>query len=253
MITVVIPARMGSSRYPGKPLIPIFGLPMIEHIRRRALLAKEADHVVVATCDTEIMDCIQSFGGRAIMTSNAHERCTDRVEEAMKSLPGDIVVMVQGDEPLLRPDAIAKVAKPLLDDPSLEVVNLLSPLESENDYINPNIVKAACDINQNLIYLTRSPIPYFRKKLKAPVFRQTGIMAFRAGFLTKFSSLPETALEIIESVDMLRLIEHGIRIKGVVVDYETNGVDLPSDIAIIESILSKNAIQKLLFEKINNP
>jgi 3-deoxy-manno-octulosonate cytidylyltransferase (CMP-KDO synthetase) len=216
-------------------------------------LAKEADHVVVATCDTEIMDCIQSFGGRAIMTSSTHERCTDRVEEAMKSLPGDIVVMVQGDEPLLRPDAIAKVAKPLLDDPSLEVVNLLSPLESENDYVNPNIVKAACDINQNLIYLTRSPIPYFRKTLKAPVFRQTGIMAFRAGFLTKFSSLPETALEIIESVDMLRLIEHGIRIKGVVVDYETNGVDLPSDIAIIESILSKNSIQKLLFEKINNP
>ena len=161
--------------------------------------------------------------------------------------------MKVGNELLFCLDAIAKVAKPLLDDLSLEVVNLLSPLESENDYINPNIVKAACDINQNLIYLTRSPIPYFRKKLKAPVFRQTGIMAFRAGFLTKFSSLPETALEIIESVDMLRLIEHGIRIKGVVVDYETNGVDLPSDIAIIESILSKNAIQKLLFEKINNP
>jgi 3-deoxy-manno-octulosonate cytidylyltransferase (CMP-KDO synthetase) len=251
MITVVIPARMASSRYPGKPLVPIMGLPMVEHVRRRALLADGIDLVVVATCDESIKQAVENFGGHAVMTKDTHERCTDRVEEAMERLPGEIVAMVQGDEPLLSPGAVSQVVQPLRDDPGLEVVNLLSPLESVSDYANPNIVKAVCDLNGHVIYLTRAPVPHFRQPGVVPVYRQTGIMAFRAGFLTRFSALPETALEKAESVDMLRVIEHGIRIKGVLVEYVTLGVDQPGDVELIETALRSVPEQQALFERIS--
>jgi 3-deoxy-manno-octulosonate cytidylyltransferase (CMP-KDO synthetase) len=250
MITVVIPARMASSRYPGKPLASILGLPMVEHVRRRALLAHGVDLVAVATCDESIRETVEASGGRAVMTKNTHERCTDRVEEAMQRLPGDIVAMVQGDEPLLIPEAVSQVVQPLLDDPSLNVVNLLSPLESPDDYANPNIVKAVCDQRGNVIYLTRAPVPHFRHPVAVPVYRQTGIMAFRAAFLPRFSALPETALEKAESVDMLRLIEHGIRIGGVVAGYTTLGIDRPSDVALVESVLRRDPVQRALLDRI---
>lgn len=250
MITVVIPARMASSRYPGKPLVPILGLPMVEHVRRRSLLAKGIDLVAVATCDEQIKEVVESYGGRAVMTKDTHERCTDRVEEAMQTLPGDIVAMVQGDEPLLNPEAISQVVQPLLDDASLNVVNLLSPLESTADYANLNIVKAVRNRNGDVIYLTRAPVPHFRQSVDVPVFRQTGIMAFRAEFLPKYSAMPETALEVAESVDMLRLLEYGVRICGVVADYVTIGVDRPSDVALVESAIQTDSLQRTLDERI---
>jgi 3-deoxy-manno-octulosonate cytidylyltransferase (CMP-KDO synthetase) len=250
MITVVIPARMASSRYPGKPLELILGLPLVEHVRRRALLAQNVGCVAVATCDELIKDAVEAFGGRAVMTRDTHERCTDRVEEAMQRLPGEICVMVQGDEPLLVPEAIHQVVQPLIVDISLDVVNLLSPLESSDDYTNPNIVKAACDQYGNVIYLTRAPIPHFTEKLSVPVYRQTGIMAFRTSFLNRFSSLSETALEKAESVDMLRLLEHGIRLGGVVAGYTTLGVDRPDDVELVESLLHRDPVQRALFERI---
>lgn len=252
MITVVIPARMASSRFPGKPLATILGLPMVEHVRRRAVLAHGIDLVAVATCDEAIKQAVEAFGGRAVMTRNTHERCTDRVEEAMEHLPGEIVAMVQGDEPLLIPEAVSQVVQPLIDDPGLDVVNLLSPLESAGDYANPNIVKAVCDRGGNVIYLTRAPVPFFRQQGSVPVYRQTGIMAFRAGFLPRFSALQETSLEKAESVDMLRVIEHGIRIRGVVVDYVTLGVDQPGDVEVIEEKLRNDPQQTALFERILN-
>lgn len=252
MITVVIPARMASSRYPGKPLASILGLPMVEHVRRRSLLAKGVDLVAVATCDEAIKAAVEAFGGRAVMTKDTHERCTDRVEEAMQTLPGDIVAMVQGDEPLLNPEAISQVVQPLLDDPGLDVVNLLSPLESSADYANPNIVKAVCDRRGNVIYLTRAAVPHFRHVTDVPVYRQTGIMAFRAAFLPVFSSLAETALEVAESIDMLRLLEHGVRIRGVVAGYITIGVDRPSDVELVESVLRQDPAQRSLDARIRN-
>jgi len=250
MITVIIPSRMASSRFPGKPLAPIVGLPMIEHVRRRAGLAAGVGSVVVATCDEPIKAAVEAHGGNAIMTKDTHERCTDRVEEAMQGLGGPIIVMVQGDEPLLVPEAIAQVAQPLLEDESLEVVNLLSPLEGDDDYGNSNIVKAVCDRAGNVIFLTRAPVPFFRQRLTVPVFRQTGIMAFRASFLPRFSSLPETALEKAESVDMLRALEHGVRIAGVVAPYATVGVDRPGDIGIVEKILETDTSQRELLNRI---
>lgn len=250
MITVVIPARMASSRYPGKPLAEILGLPMVEHVRRRCLLARGVELVAVATCDQSIKSAVEAFGGHAIMTQNTHERCTDRVKEAMQTLPGDIVAMVQGDEPLLNPMAISQVVQPLLDEPELDVVNLLSPLESADDYENPNIVKAVCDRRGNVIYLSRAAVPHFRHTVDVPVYRQTGIMAFRANFLPTFSAMPETALEIAESVDMLRLLEHGVRIRGVTAGYVTIGVDRPSDVALVESVLRQDPAQRALDEQI---
>jgi 3-deoxy-manno-octulosonate cytidylyltransferase (CMP-KDO synthetase) len=241
---------MASSRYPGKPLASILGLPMVEHVRRRALLAQGVDLVAVATCDESIKETVEGCGGCAVMTKNTHERCTDRVEEAMQRLPGEIVAMVQGDEPLLIPDAISQVVQPLIDDSTLDVVNLLSPLESPDDYANPNIVKAVCDRRGNVIYLTRAPVPFFRQRIEVPVYRQTGIMAFRTTFLPRFSALPETALEKAESVDMLRVLEHGIRIGGVVAGYTTLGIDKPGDVELVESVLRRDHVQHALFESI---
>ncbi len=250
LITIVIPARMASSRYPGKPLALISGIPLIEHVRRRALLADEATLVVVATCDIEIKNEVERSGGIAVMTKNTHERCTDRIEEAIQNLPGEIIVMVQGDEPLLIPDAITALVSPLLEDKTLPIVNLLSPLESDVDYSNPNIVKAACNKYGDVMYFSRSAIPLFREKVEVPIYRQSGIMAFRRDALMNFGSLAPTPFEKAESIDMFRALENNIRIKGVVVDYPTVGVDRIEDVKIVEEILSKNSIQNKLYKKI---
>jgi 3-deoxy-manno-octulosonate cytidylyltransferase (CMP-KDO synthetase) len=247
---VVIPARMASSRFPGKPLVAIAGLPMIEHVRRRAMLAAGIDEVVVATCDESISNAVTSAGGRAVMTADTHERCTDRVEEAMRSLRGDVVIMVQGDEPLLMPGAVEQVARPLFEDPAVVCTNLLSPLEGEADPTNPNIVKAACDQRGDLLFLSRAPIPYYRKPVVCPLYRQTGIMAFRADLLRTFSRLPETPFERAEAIDMLRLLEHGHAIRGVVVDYPTVGVDRPEDVPVIERLLRDDPVQRTLYQRV---
>lgn len=250
LVTVVIPARMASSRYPGKPLANILGMPLVEHVRRRALLANTASLVVVATCDLEIKESVEKFGGIAVMTKDTHERCTDRIEEAILNLPGHIIVMVQGDEPLLVPQAISDVIEPLLRDPDVDIVNLLSPLESDTDYSNTNIVKAACNLRGDVIFFSRAPIPYFREQIKVPVYRQTGIMAFRREVLEKFSSLPETPFERAESVDMFRALEHGLRIAGVVTNYTTIGVDKLSDVQLVENAIKQDILQNELFNLI---
>lgn len=240
---------MASSRFPGKPLVPILGLPMIEHVRRRALLASGIADVVVATCDSSIFEAVAAMGGRAVMTADTHERCTDRVEEAMRSLTGDIVVMVQGDEPLLVPDAVDRVAQPLRERADIVCTNLLSPLESDADLANPNIVKAACAQDGRVMFFSRAAIPSYRARVECPIYRQTGIMAFRSDLLHLYSTLPETPFERAESVDMLRLLEHGVPIHGVVVAYPTVGVDRPEDVPAVERWLQGNAVQRALYDR----
>jgi 3-deoxy-manno-octulosonate cytidylyltransferase (CMP-KDO synthetase) len=249
-VVAIVPARMASSRFPGKPLVPLLGIPMVEHVRRRAALEEAGvDEVIVATCDVSIRDAVLAAGGRAIMTADTHERCTDRIEEAARGLAADVVVMVQGDEPLLLPEAVGQIAAPLIRDPSVVCTNLLSPLESAEDRNNPDIVKAACAVNGDILFLSRAPIPLFRSTVEVPVFRQTGIMAFRADLLRRYASLPETPLERAESVDMLRLLEHGIPIRGVRVDYRTVGVDRPEDVSSVERLLRDDRRQWELFER----
>jgi 3-deoxy-manno-octulosonate cytidylyltransferase (CMP-KDO synthetase) len=158
--------------------------------------------------------------------------------------------MVQGDEPLLMPEAVSRIAQPLLDRADVVCANLLSPLESDIDLNNPNIVKAACDQQGRVMFLSRSPIPHFRKRVECPIYRQTGIMAFRTSLLRKYSSLPETPFERAEAIDMLRLLEHGYPIHGVVVNYPTLGVDRPEDVPLVESRLREDPVQRRLYERI---
>jgi 3-deoxy-manno-octulosonate cytidylyltransferase (CMP-KDO synthetase) len=249
-VVAIVPARMASSRFPGKPLVPLLGIPMVEHVRRRAALDEAgADDVVVATCDDSIYDRVIAEGGRAVMTSPTHERCTDRIEEAARGVDAGIIVMVQGDEPLLLPEAVRRVAAPLLEDETVVCTNLLSPLEADGDRANPDVVKAACNVHGDIMYFSRAPIPLFRSQVDVPVFRQTGIMAFRSELLRTYASLHETPLERAESVDMFRLLEHGYRIRGVRVDYRTVGVDRPEDVPAVERLLAEDGVQRALLER----
>ena len=220
-VVAVVPARMASSRFPGKPLVNIAGLPMVEHVRRRATLARTVDEVIVATCDREIADVVHTADGVAVMTSDRHDRCTTRVAEAMEGRAGEVVVIVQGDEPLLLPHVIDLVAAPLLERPDVGCTNLLSPLASPADLDNPDIVKAVLDTHGFVMFLSRASIPFFRQQVACPVYRQTGIMALRADFLGEYIRLPETPFERAEAIDMLRLLEHGRPILGVVADQPT--------------------------------
>jgi 3-deoxy-manno-octulosonate cytidylyltransferase (CMP-KDO synthetase) len=245
----VIPARLASSRFPGKPLINIAGLPMIEHVRRRAALAA-VDEVVVATCDPEIAKVVESYGGIAVMTSSQHERATSRVAEACGSELDAIVVIVQGDEPLVLPDAITRVVEAVRADPRVRCANLLSPLSSDTDPDNPDVVKAVCGFSGDVVYFSRASIPFFRERAAAPVYRQTGIMAFTSELLRQFDTLPQGRLERVESVDMLRMLEHGIAVRGVVADAGTIGVDRPGDVPLAERLLAEDPEQRRLFDRI---
>jgi 3-deoxy-manno-octulosonate cytidylyltransferase (CMP-KDO synthetase) len=223
---------------------------MVEHVRRRALLCESLDEVVVATCDKEILEAVESAGGKAVMTASTHERCTDRVEEAARNLNADLFVTIQGDEPLLQPEWIDGVVRPFSRDPKLGCTNLLSRLEGDDDLGNPNIVKAACDANGDIMFFARTIRSMYPDRGEAPIFRQTGIQAFRAETLRVFSSLAPTPFEKIESVDMFRLIEHGHRIAGVVMDAPTYGVDRVEHVAQIERLLREDPVQRGLHERI---
>jgi 3-deoxy-manno-octulosonate cytidylyltransferase (CMP-KDO synthetase) len=248
---VIVPARMASSRYPGKPLAMILDLPMIEHVRRRCLLAEGVDEVVVATCDQQIVDAVKAVGGKAVMTADTHERSTERVAEAMQSLEGDVVVVAQGDEPLMMPKDVELVAAPFREKEEVTSVSLLSPLEGEADFANPNIVKAACDTQSFIMFYSRAPIPYFQKPdVSPPIFRETGIRAFRTDFLQTYVGLSETLFEKVEAVDMMRLREHGYQVLGVVTDGNTMGVDHLEDVAIAEKGLRSDPVQQELYQKI---
>lgn len=251
-VVAVIPARMASSRFPDKPLAMIAGLPMIEHVRRRAQLAALVHDVVVATCDRAVADVVTAAGGKAVMTADTHERATGRVAEAMTTLAGDVVAVIQGDEPLLMPDEIDRMVEPFLTRADLECVSVLSPLQSDADYSNPSIVKAACDRSGHIMYFSRAPIPFFQRRGQAPVFRETGLRAFRADFLQTYSRLPETPLERVESVDLMRVLEHGHKIFAVRTAAPTLGVDHPADVALVEAALLTDSRQQAIYEQIRN-
>lgn len=239
-IGVVIPARMASTRFPGKPLAPILGLPMIEHVRRRASLCSQVDQVVVATCDEDIRKVVELAGGRVAMTSPGHERCTDRVVEAVRTMDVDIVVNLQGDEPLILPDMIAQVVAPLRENAELVCTNLMTRIHDPAEFEDPNAVKVVVNNAGDMLYCSREPIPSRRKSENQNFvkWKQIGVIAFRKNFLELFSNLEPTPLEIIESVDMMRAVEHGWRVRMVETEGSTVGVDVPEDIARAEQALA---------------
>ncbi len=248
-IIAIIPARMGSSRFPGKPLAEIQGIPMIGHVYFRCKMTNILDEVYVATCDKVIADYVNSIGGIAIMTSDAHERASDRTAEAMLKVEKmlskkvDIVVMVQGDEPMLYPEMIHAAIRPLIDDKEIEVTNLMLPLKSKEEHDDPNEVKVVVDMNNFALYFSREPIPSLKKGVrKIPMYKQVCIIPFKRDFLIKFNSLESTTLEIVESVDMLRVLEHGYKVKMVETEFETYSVDTVDDLHKVEKMMEKDSL-----------
>jgi 3-deoxy-manno-octulosonate cytidylyltransferase (CMP-KDO synthetase) len=245
-VMAVIPARLAATRFPDKPLFPILGLPMIEHVRRRVSLSPLLSDVIVATCDKKIFDVVSKNGGKAVMTSDRHERCTDRIAEASLGLTADVIVNVQGDEPLFSPSMIEELLAPLQEDPLLPCSNLMTRITDDEEFHSPHTVKVVVDRFNNLLYASREPIPSPKKTDTRDYVRwkQLGIIAFRSDFLQKFCRLPPTPLEEIESVDMNRALEHGYVVRMVPTTARMIGVDTPEQIREVEALLSKDPLFK---------
>ena len=240
-IVAIIPARMGSSRYPGKPLADILGMPMLGHVALRTAMSSRLSATYIATCDQEIMDFAKSIGIPAIMTADTHNRCTDRTAEAVLKIEResgkkvDIVVMVQGDEPMTTPEMIDAAVEPMLNDSLVNVVNLMADIPSLEDFENPNEVKVVVNLKNEALYFSREPVPSRKKGVdKVPMKKQVCIIPFRRDYLMHYNSLPETPLEIIESVDMMRILEHGDKVHMVQTDAKTLSVDTPEDRIAVE-------------------
>jgi 3-deoxy-manno-octulosonate cytidylyltransferase (CMP-KDO synthetase) len=242
-ILALIPARMGSSRFPGKPMAPILGKPMIGHVYERVARASLLDLVAVATCDKEIYDYVESIGGVAVMTGNQHERASDRCAEALLALEKanntryDIVVMVQGDEPMTHPDMIAEAIQPLLDDAEVQVVNLLGEINDLAEFEDRNSIKVVCDLKLNAMYFSREPIPTRSKGEQISMRKQVCIIPFRRDFLLEYTRLAPTPLEIAESVDMMRILEHGMKVRMAPTRHNTQAVDTPADLKKVERLM----------------
>lgn len=243
-IVGVIPARMASSRFPGKPLADILGLPMVLHVYERARRCSVVDEVVVATCDDEIRATVEAYGGRVIMTSQVHERATDRVAEAAEHVDAGIVINIQGDEPLLDPDMLDQVSAPLVRDPDLLVCNLIQPLHTQAERQDPNLVKVVFTPQMRALYFSREPIPSHRYVPDQPTFRQLGIIAFTKGFVVTFVRLSRTPLEKAESVDMMRILEHGYSITLVETANPIYSVDTPADLELVIRLMQTDDLAR---------
>lgn len=243
-IAALIPARMGSSRFPGKPLAKLLGKPMIGHVYERVTRNPLLTVTAVATCDREIFDYVRSIGGRAVMTGSHHERASDRCAEALAILESedgitfDIVVMVQGDEPMIHPDMISEALNPMLQDAALQVVNLLGRIESTAEFEDRNCIKVVCDLKGDALYLSREPIPTRAKTAAAPMGKQVCVIPFRRDFLLRYTQLEPTPLEIVESVDMMRILEHGMKLRMVPTRHDSHAVDTPRDLELVAQLMS---------------
>lgn len=232
---------MGSSRFPGKPLAKIQGIPMIGHVYFRCKLSQALDEVYIATCDDEIYQYAKSIGAKCIMTSIDHERATDRTAEAMIKIESEtgirteIVVMIQGDEPVVFPEMINVAIDPLKGESDLGVVNLMADLDGIDEFEDPNEVKVVVDLSNNALYFSREPIPSRKKGAnEVPMLKQVCIMPFRRDFLLKFNELSQTPLEIIESVDMMRVLENGGKVRMVKTEFQTWSVDTLDDLKFVD-------------------
>jgi len=245
----IIPARMASSRFPGKPLADILGVPMLGHCYYRTKMSAMLDGVYIATCDDVIRDYAESIGAPCVMTAATHERASDRIAEAMLKIEKstgdrhDIVVLVQGDEPMLRPEMVDALVRALEDDPAIQVANGVAAIKSVDDFEDPNEVKVVVDGNGDAIYFSREPIPSRRKHDgPVPMLKQVCIIPFRCDYLLKFNSTPQTPLEKIESIDMLRVIETGGRVRMVAMGHDTMSVDTPDDLELVKGLMKNDEL-----------
>ena len=236
---------MGSSRFPGKPMANILGKPMIGHVYDNVKKNNLITEIAVATCDDEIYNYIESIGGRAVMTLDKHERASDRCAEALliieqeDNIKFDIVVMVQGDEPMINSDMISEAVSPMLDDSKILITNLLGKIESKEEFEDQNCIKVVCDLNSNALYFSREPIPTRSKINEIPMGKQICVIPFRRDFIIEYNELEPTPLEIAESIDMMRILEHGLNIRMVPTNYNTYAVDTLDDLKKVEKVMRK--------------
>jgi 3-deoxy-manno-octulosonate cytidylyltransferase (CMP-KDO synthetase) len=241
-VVVVIPARYGSTRLPGKPLVSIAGKPMIQRVFERAKLAQCVNQVIVATDDERIVKAVEAFGGEARMTRSDHRTGTERVAEVAAHVEGDVFVNVQGDEPLLDPAAVDAAVTSLLEDPPASIATVATPIKTPADIMDPNVVKTVLDFEGNAIYFSRAPIPWVREaasKVLARHLKHLGLYVFDREALLEYPTLPPGELERIEQLEQLRWLENGWKIRVAEVQHDAVSVDVPEDVARVEKLLQK--------------
>jgi 3-deoxy-manno-octulosonate cytidylyltransferase (CMP-KDO synthetase) len=239
----IIPARMGSSRFPGKPMANILGKPMIGHVYNNLTTCRYLSHIAVATCDRVIVDYIESINGLAIMTSDKHERASDRCAEAVDILEKDlnikfdIIVMVQGDEPLINNIMLNQAIIPIIENSNINIINLIGKIDNELEFKDQNCIKVLKNINNEALYFSRQPIPNTGFK-HSYAFKQICVIPFRRIFLKLYTELQPTPIEIIESIDMLRILENGMKVHLVETSEISQSVDVIEDIIKVENFLN---------------
>ena len=243
-IIAIIPARYGSTRFPGKSLALIEDKPMVQWVYERTKRSRLVTRVIVATDDERIRKAVLDFGGEAVMTSSDHPTGTDRIAEVARTLTCDIVVNVQGDEPLIHPDMIDETVAPLVDDVSIPMGTVCRKIEDRREAFDPNVVKVVFDKKGFALYFSRAPIPWDRDRwagknsfgdmpLAGPMYKHIGLYVYRRDFLLTYAKMPQTSLEAAEKLEQLRALESGYRIKTVVTGHESFGVDIPGDLSKI--------------------
>ncbi len=241
-VVIVIPARYGSTRLAGKPLISLAGKPMIQRVYERAKLAEKADRVIVATDDERVVKAVEEFGGEARMTRTDHRTGTDRAAEVAAHVAGDVFVNVQGDEPLLDPAAVDTAVNALLEQPAAAISTVATPIKTPADIMDPNVVKTVLDFENYALYFSRAPIPWVRdaaSKIHVRHLKHLGLYVFQRDALLEYPTLPQGELERIEQLEQLRWLENGWRIRVAEVEHDAVSVDVPEDVARVEKLLQK--------------
>ena len=241
-VIVVIPSRYASTRLPGKPLVPLAGKPMVQHVYERAKRAQTVHRVIVATDDQRIMDAVAAFGGEARMTRSDHRTGTERIAEVAAHEPGDVFVNVQGDEPLIDPVAIDTAVGALLEEPQAQISTVATPIRHAGDIMDPNVVKTVLDFDGNALYFSRAPIPWIRdtqQKVHVKYWKHLGLYVFQRAALLEFPTLPQGELERIEQLEQLRWLENGWKIRVAEVAHDAVSVDVPEDVARVEKLMQK--------------
>lgn len=241
-VIVVIPSRYASTRLPGKPLVPLAGKPMVQHVYERAKQAQTVHRVIVATDDQRIVDAVKAFGGEARMTRADHRTGTERIAEVAVHEPGEVFVNVQGDEPLIDPAAIDTAVGALLEEPQAQIATVATPIRHAGDIMDPNVVKTVLDFDGNALYFSRAPIPWIRdtqQKLHVKYWKHLGLYVFQREALLEYSTLPQGELEKIEQLEQLRWLENGWKIRVAEVVHDAVSVDIPEDVGRVERLMQK--------------
>jgi len=235
----MIPARLESSRLPNKVLLDINGKSLLQRVYERVKKAKKVDDIFIATDNKKIIDVVESFGGKYILTSTKHKSGTDRIAEAVRNIETDFVINVQGDEPLIDPNLIDSFVQIFQNDSEIDFSSAMHKIENLDDLENPNVVKVVTDLNSDAIYFSRSPIPFSREKDVSVnnYFQHIGIYAYTKEFLLKYSKLPQTFLEKSEKLEQLRAIEYQFKIRMIETDYRSIGVDTFEDLERVRKII----------------